>query len=589
MSKAYSYIRFSSPEQAKGDSYRRQREAAEQYCDANGLELVSSRDYLFFDKGRSAFRAKHLDDTGELARFLAYVEDGTVPSGSTLIVESLDRLSRERVKDALPRFLDLLNKGIRVYTSADGKLYTSDYNELDLIISIVHMSRAHSESSLKGERVSKAWKNKQALARSEKKPLGRACPYWLIYSDGQYQPLEDRVAVVKRIFELAIEGYGHRAIAKILNEESIPVFGSTRRNVSGKWGSSSTCKILSNRALLGEYQPTGLVDGLRKPLGEPVADFFPAVITEVEFYSAQASRVSRNVSKATKNTKNFNIWQGIAKCGRCQGPLHLLNKGTPPKGGKYLRCYNSAKGVCTAKPFRLDRSELVFKEILAKLDSLSLIQDGQGHLQKQIDVLNGKIAEVQERLGELQAQATAAGKLPSFLVQTMVDLESSLSEWQGHREQLRADLSREKVISKEDFFAKLDLVSYQGRSRANSLLKNLGITVTLNRSKKKQFADIINYWVFSREDTVLGVKDYPEALVFVPMTTDMHILSLAQGDSFGEGMMKTVRSPTGDLPNRKTISQDDYDKFHRTMLEDVETERLSGRPATRNGKPSNEV
>ena len=573
MPKAYSYIRFSSPEQAKGDSYRRQREAAEQYCLANGLELVSSRDYLFFDKGRSAFRAKHLDDTGELARFLGYVEDGTVPSGSTLIVESLDRLSRERVKDALPRFLDLLNKGIRVYTSADGKLYTSDYNELDLIISIVHMSRAHSESSLKGERVSKAWKNKQALARSEKKPLGKACPYWLVFSDEQYHPIEDRVAVVKRIFDLAIEGYGHRAIAKILNEESIPVFGSTRRNVSGKWGSSSTSKILSNRALLGEYQPTGLVDGLRKPVGEPVADFFPPVISEVEFYSAQASRVSRNVSKATKNTKNFNVWQGIAKCGRCQGPLHLVNKGTPPKGGKYLRCYNGAKGVCTAKHFRLDRSEVVFREILAKLDSLSLIQDSQGHLQKQIDVLNGKIAEVQERLGELQTQATTAGKLPSFLVQTMVDLESSLNEWQAQREQLRGDLSREKVISKEDFFAKLDLVSYQGRSRANSLLKNLGITVTLNRPKKKQFAEVINYWVLSQEHTLLGVKDYPEELIFIPMTKDMNNLSIAQGDSFSEGMVTTTRRRSDGLTNKRTVTQADFENFHRKMLEDIEQER----------------
>lgn len=44
MQKAYSYIRFSSPEQAKGDSYRRQREAAEAYCQANGLELVASKD-----------------------------------------------------------------------------------------------------------------------------------------------------------------------------------------------------------------------------------------------------------------------------------------------------------------------------------------------------------------------------------------------------------------------------------------------------------------------------------------------------------------------------------------------------------------
>lgn len=49
--KAYSYIRFSSPEQAKGDSYRRQREAALAYCQEQGLELAATNEYTFFDRG----------------------------------------------------------------------------------------------------------------------------------------------------------------------------------------------------------------------------------------------------------------------------------------------------------------------------------------------------------------------------------------------------------------------------------------------------------------------------------------------------------------------------------------------------------
>jgi hypothetical protein len=39
--KAYSYLRFSTPDQAKGDSYRRQTEAANDYARANNLELDS--------------------------------------------------------------------------------------------------------------------------------------------------------------------------------------------------------------------------------------------------------------------------------------------------------------------------------------------------------------------------------------------------------------------------------------------------------------------------------------------------------------------------------------------------------------------
>jgi len=38
--KAYSYVRFSSPEQATGDSLRRQTELSEQYASQHGLDKV---------------------------------------------------------------------------------------------------------------------------------------------------------------------------------------------------------------------------------------------------------------------------------------------------------------------------------------------------------------------------------------------------------------------------------------------------------------------------------------------------------------------------------------------------------------------
>ncbi len=252
--RAYSYIRFSNATQAAGDSYRRQREAAEAYCTQHGLELVDAKEYSFFDQGRSAYKARHLDDTGELARFLAFVQDGTIPKGSTLLVESLDRLSRERVKDALPRFLDLLNQGINVVTLADGRLYTSAYNELDLIISIVQMSRAHEESATKGKRVSAAWRRKQDSARTESLPIGKLRPLWLDYTPDGYVPNPERVEVVQRIYKLAQDGYGHRAIAAQLNQSGVPSFSADRKNASGLWANSGIARMLSNRAVLGEYQ-----------------------------------------------------------------------------------------------------------------------------------------------------------------------------------------------------------------------------------------------------------------------------------------------------------------------------------------------
>lgn len=475
-SKAYSYIRFSSPEQAKGDSYRRQRALAEAYCEMNGLELATAKEYTFLDKGKSAYSGRNLDDEGQLRRFLDLVENGTIEHGSYLLVESLDRLSREKVNTALPRFMDLLNRGIRVVTLADNRLYTDEFNELDLIISIVHMSRAHNESATKGDRVSAAWTNKKALARTEKKPLGKACPYWLELKDDQYQPIPERVKIVRLIFDLAIQGYGQGVIPRMLNERGIPVFGSRNRNHSGAWGTSSVSKILGNRALLGEYQPTHTLNGKRIDDGEPVAGFFPVVIEETVFYQAQAVRAERRIHKTGKQSERFNVFQGIMKCRTCGDAMHLVNKGRPPKGATYLQCHSARKGVCKNGYLRVERAELVLREVLAKVDSLSLVQASEGQTMKELATVNGKMQTVNERLTKaVELMTEAPSSSLAVLVQNLEGEQATLREEQQRLKEL---LAVNQVVSKKDFFAQLDLVSFEGRHAANRLLKRLGILIS---------------------------------------------------------------------------------------------------------------
>lgn len=478
MARVYSYIRFSSEKQASGNSYRRQVAAAKEFCEAHGFEMAESREYLFFDSGRSAYKGQHLDDTGELARFLSYVEDGSIPAGSYLVVESLDRLSRERVRDALLRFLDLLNRGINVYTSTDKRLYTQDYNELDLIISIVAMSRAHEESKTKGGRVSDAWRKKQEVARAEGKPIGKLCPRWLEYHPDGYRPIPERVALVKRIFEMSIAGYGSQAIAKKLNEEGIPSFSAGRKNASGVWGFSGITQILKNRAVLGEYHPHIFINRKRTPDGEPIAGYFPCIISEDDFYAAGAARAIRRNTQVTNTSKTFNVWAGVLKCRKCGNALHMV------KRREYsLRCYGAMRGMCDAKPIRLDRSEEVFREVLAKVDSLSLVQDSSGALSQRLAVIEGRLITLHERLG---AAERAYAEVPTNIgARTIQGMEREQSELVAEIDELKQRLSADKVINKDDFFRKLDLVSYEGRAAANNLLKRLGIKVLVTRTGKR--------------------------------------------------------------------------------------------------------
>lgn len=331
MKKAYSYIRFSSAEQSKGTSYERQNKACVDYCLQHGLELATGYEYTFFDSGKSAYKSEHVGEKGQLARFLALVRDGTIPVGSTLIVESLDRLGREHIKEALPRFMDLLNNGIDVVTLMDGIKYTKDYTEMELVMSIFTMSRAYRESEGKATRIGGSWQVKRERARLDMTPIGACVPLWLEMEraegisdqkesirQGRYVLNPARADVVRRIFQMTIAGYGKMAIAKALNYDAVRSFKGTT------WGNSSIDKILRNKAAMGYYQP--MHNG--KESGEPIPNYFPVLIEESIFYQAQEAIQGRRKARATKQSKDFQIWQGIAQCSRCFGPMHLVNKGT---------------------------------------------------------------------------------------------------------------------------------------------------------------------------------------------------------------------------------------------------------------------
>ena len=97
---AYRYVRFSSAEQAKGDSLRRQGDKAKAYADSHGLtldEVLTLRDF-----GVLAFKGVNAEE-GNLATFLKAIDDKRIPVGSYFLVESLDRLSREKVSPRIRR------------------------------------------------------------------------------------------------------------------------------------------------------------------------------------------------------------------------------------------------------------------------------------------------------------------------------------------------------------------------------------------------------------------------------------------------------------------------------------------------------
>ena len=332
---AYSYIRFSTPEQAKGDSLKRQLEASEQYARDNGLVI----DTTLRDLGKSAFKSANAKD-GKLGDFLARVQSGEISKGSVLIVESLDRLSRDTVMNALPSFIALIQSGITVVTlGSSPQRYDSATiaaNPYILIGSLLEMVRANEESQRKSDRLGAVWGRKK-LEAGKNGPITKRAPAWLEVKNGEFRGVKGRSELIQRIFEMTIGGHGKGAIAKIFNEEKTPSFGK-----SG-WHPSYLQKILTNRAVFGEYQPMTRKTGKRAPDGEPVANYFPEIVTEDVFLRAQRARNRRNKTGGRPSEGSHAIFTGLIKCGHCGGSVVSVTK-NKAKGWVYLVCDNARRG-----------------------------------------------------------------------------------------------------------------------------------------------------------------------------------------------------------------------------------------------------
>jgi DNA invertase Pin-like site-specific DNA recombinase len=114
--RAFSYMRFSTLEQGKGDSLNRQTTMAREWSERHGVPLDTELNLT--DKGVSAYQGANAE-TGALGAFLDTVKAGAIPRGSWLLVESLDRISREPAVDASYTMQGIIRAGVTVVDLSD--------------------------------------------------------------------------------------------------------------------------------------------------------------------------------------------------------------------------------------------------------------------------------------------------------------------------------------------------------------------------------------------------------------------------------------------------------------------------------------
>ncbi|GAC1344563.1 MAG: recombinase family protein [Acetobacteraceae bacterium] len=465
MTKAYSYTRFSTPGQLEGGSLTRQLDKAAEFARSRGLDLDDS----LRDLGRSAYAGEHRK--GALGAFLAMIERGQIPAGSYLIIEAMDRLSREEVLDALALVTGIVNAGICLVTLEDGFEYTRDriHREKHLMyILLGKFYAAHQYSARLSERVLDGKAKVRAAKLAAGLPISRMCPAWLRVVEDKtagprYEPIPDRVKTIGLIYDMLEQGLGRDRIVSELNRLRRPTFdragqGMASEKTGQDWYSSYIVKLINNAALVGDYTPTAKNTATKKlsvPAGAVKTGVFPVIIDRVTFERHRGVKQP----PGRRGAEYRNLLTGLVNCLACGSAMMIKTKGIRWPNAKtrrvdhdalsYLVCSSAVRNTgCTARkpvPY-LPLEARIIKNVAGYRDTHS---NGDARLNAiQIEIANvlAEKKSKEDAIKFLMRKAAAIGdeSIDELVRETIAEkseLEQRLNNFGDARRQLDVTMS----------------------------------------------------------------------------------------------------------------------------------------------------
>lgn len=457
---AISYLRFSSSKQKKGASYDRQIEATERFCAENNLILIDKIE----DKGISGWNEDNLKETAALGKLLRLIQTGEIKKGTTLIVENLDRITRATLNKAVKLILEILEHGIDIVTTMDGKRYQSNSTPTDLMIAIIYLTRGNDESEIKSKRVKQAWQRKRKFINDGRFVKLTQHPNWLKIENEKYVENEKATALVKRIFEMYTSGIGSHLIAKQLNKEGSPPFSRTGK----RYTFSSIERLLKNPAVIGRCEI----------VSPPKEHYYPRIIPDNVWYQAQSMREKNNNYKGTRNDSDrVNFLSGVLFCQTCNNSMVRYSCGKPNGRYHYLVCSAAKYGEHKMVLFNYQKTQEIFLMSIYKSNLLNRFLDSKKHNHQsgKLEELNGKLLEINNKITNV---------CDAIAVTNNSQLKQNLITFQFEKESIESEIDKIKKsisdfeynFSAKEFFIKAvfkDLEDNTFRMRIRDFLRTI--------------------------------------------------------------------------------------------------------------------
>ena len=476
--RCFSYIRFSSRQQERGQSLARQTAMANEWCAKNDGVLDTSLN--MHDLGVSAYKGANLEDTAALGGFLKAVNEGRIPKGSYFLIENFDRLTRRQTDEAYQIFRQILLADVNIVTLGDNRTYTKESlnNFTDIIISIITMSRAHEEVARKAELLKKKWEERRKNIKTKK--IATKYPSWLTLSKDYttFTEIPEAVAIIKQIFTDYINGVGVVTIAGNLNKAGIPCISKR----SAIWKTHYIQQLLRSRALIGEYQPHKRgVNGEKVIAGKLETEYYPKVIDLETF-----NKVQYLLGKIPPKTDNYNdygvnLFTGKLWCPYCGEKMFIayhqvsktLKDGTKKQYKKLqsLTCVSAKNGKCLNLSWSLPDFEKKFLECSTELQAaFSIDNNDKTKIEEALGIIQTNILNKQKTIAKYQ-KAFEDDSAPEGAMQRWKELETEVVDLKKQLENKRNELTSIGEGNPYKNLATLNVLNNADRVKLYSIIK----------------------------------------------------------------------------------------------------------------------
>ncbi|MGY2204037.1 recombinase family protein [Pseudomonas haemolytica] len=365
MPTAYAYIRYSSKAQGEAgrDSVDRQMASIQAITKQQGIELPPEN--IYSDTGISAHDGSN-KRKGKLKELIDMISDMHIKEGDYIFVESIDRLSRQRLLQAKELVNGILEKGVILITTIDGQRYekpneTNRIDDLqqDILLSVI-AKRAYEESKTKSVRRKSAWNRAKKLAEEEKVIFNaHNPPYGIRYNTelNCFEIEEEEAQEIRDFFE-SLKYVGVSLSIKKLNAYS-----------KRKWSSRNIKHLIDTKYVLGAYMAQRRDENKKKVFERYIENYYPQIVSYELFNEAIAAMKNRAQRKnyGNQSVGSLNIFRHSIKCDCCEASM-LFEKQTNPKGVvyPYFQCYTrkELKNGCDQPRFRFDLAFGLFLELI---------------------------------------------------------------------------------------------------------------------------------------------------------------------------------------------------------------------------------